>query len=172
MTHVVRFVLLIGLLVLTERGLADSGPGIAPRVVAHRDEARALGLFQDRGKDLAPALRLDKAARTPEAPVKLWVFFTDKGLGTRDDLDQALRAFRAGLREKARTRRAVVDANLATDFTDLAVWKDYVDALRTAGFQVRRTTRWMNAASVTTTAGRLHDLERMPFVRYVQPVLT
>ena len=172
MPHVLRLVLLTGLLVLTEGGLADSGPGIAPRVLAHRDEARALGIFRERGGDLAPAPLLDKAARTPETPVKLWVFFTDKGLGTRDDLDRALHAFRGDLSPKTRARRAAVDANLASDFTDLPVWNGYVDALREAGFQVRRTSRWMNAASITTTAGRLHDLERMPFVRYVQPVLT
>ena len=172
MTHVVRLVLLAGLLVLTERGLADSGPGMSPRVTSHRDEARSLGLLRERGNDLAPSPLLEQAARTPGASVKLWVFFTDKGLGTQEDLTQALRVFRAGLSEKARARRAGVDANLATDFTDLPVWEGYVDALLRAGFQVRRTSRWMNAASVTTTAGRLHDLERMQFVRYVQPVLT
>ncbi|HYV50898.1 MAG TPA: hypothetical protein VE910_03265, partial [Dongiaceae bacterium] len=97
LTRVFRLVALASLLVLTQRSAANSGPGISPRVLEHRDEARSLGLFRERQGAFAPAPLLDKAARSPQAPLRVWVFFTDKGLGTRSDLDRALDTFRSGL---------------------------------------------------------------------------
>src|SRR6185503_20875467 len=37
--------------------------------------------------------------------------------------------------------------------------------------QVHRASRWVNAASITIPGARLAELESLPFVRYVQPVL-
>jgi hypothetical protein len=171
LTRLFRLVALASLLVLTQRSAANSGPGISPRVLEHRDEARSLGLFRERQGAFAPAPLLDTAARSPQAPLRVWVFFTDKGLGTRSDLDRALDTFRSGLIPEARERRRVLGPDLGANFTDLPVNSMYLDALRAAGFQVHRASRWVNAASITIPGARLAELESMPFVRYVQPVL-
>ena len=171
LTHALRLLALACLLVFTQRTAANSGPGISPRVVEHRDEARSLGLFRERQGAFAPAPLLERAAHSPQAPLRVWVFFTDKGLGTRSDLDQALDTFRSGLIPEARERRRALGPDLGADFTDVPVYSGYVDALRAAGFQVHRASRWINAASITIPGARLAELESMPFVRYVEPVL-
>jgi len=170
-TLIFRLTVLASLLLLTQRGQASSGPGISPRVLEHKDEARRLGLFREREGTFAPEPLLDQAARAPGGPIRVWVFFTDKGLGTRSDLDQALEAFRSDLIPKARERRKALGPDLGANFTDLPVYSGYLDALRAAGFAVHRASRWVNAASITLPGARLVELESMPFVRYVQPVL-
>ena len=170
-TFIFRLAVLASLVLLTQRGQASSGPGISPRVLEHKDEARRLGLFREREGTFAPEPLLDQAARAPGGPIRVWVFFTDKGLGTRSDLDQALEAFRSDLIPKARERRKALGPDLGANFTDLPVYSGYLDALRAAGFAVHRASRWVNAASITLPGARLVELESMPFVRYVQPVL-
>jgi|GEM_PF-248768 len=171
LTLVFRLVAIASLVILTQRTAAESGPGIAPRVLEHRDEAKRLGLFRDRQGAFAPAPLLDQVTRSPQNSVRVWVFFTDKGLGTRSDLDQALHTFRATLIPEARERRQVLGPDLGINFTDLPVYSGYVDALRSAGFKVHRVSRWVNAASIALPGARMAELESMPFVRYVQPVL-
>jgi subtilisin family serine protease len=174
--RLVHWFVMAGLLALTDRGpLAAPGAGnptgISPNVLAHLEEARALGLYRERGPALAPDHLLEMAARSPLAPTKVWVFFTDKGLGTRSDLDQALALFRSRLNAKTRQRRASLGPDLGLDVTDVPVFEGYIQALEDAGCRLRRTSRWLNAASVEMPAGKLNALAAMPFVRYVEPVL-
>lgn len=103
--------------------------------------------------------------------MRVWVFFTDKGLGTRGDLDRALAGARAALSPRARTRRTALGPDLGLDFTDLPVHAAYVRTLRAAGFRVVRTSRWLNAVSLVTEPSRLPALGEFGFVRWVQPVL-
>ena len=149
----------------------SGGQGPIPEVRGHLEEARALGLYRDRGPDLLHPALLAAARRAPESESLAWVFFTDKGLGTRGAYETAIREFQSRLGTKARTRRAALGAGLGADFRDLPVAPVYVDALLRAGFRVRRVSRWMNAVSVEAKAGNLAALSALPFVRYAEPVL-
>ncbi len=144
---------------------------LSPEVAAHRDEAAALGLYRaPRAGALSPGLAA-KAAAAPSERVVAWVFLTDKGVGTRAGYRAALAEVRRGLGPHALRRRAALGPGLGLDFRDLPVNPRYVAGLRDLGFTVRRESRWVNAVSVSAEAGMLPLLERLPYVRAVQPVL-
>ena len=91
---------------------------LAPEVRDHRDLARGLGLFRDRegtvfGKGLSK--RIESGS---EAEITVWVFFTDKGIGTRESLEKGLIRVRDGLTDRARRRREALGSDLGLSFTD------------------------------------------------------
>jgi hypothetical protein len=146
-------------------------PTLASAVREHRDEARARGWYRDPAPGiLGPGLAA-AAVRAPEGSFTVWVFFTDTGIGTEAEYGAAMEAARARLDPHAARRRAALGEAGRLDFTDLPVHEPYVDALRGAGLRVRRTSRWLNAASVTGTGRAVEGLRDLPFVHRVQPVL-
>ena len=159
---------LAGLAVVVSRGAARS----VPESEALRNPARAeaLGLYRGPGAMRVSPPLAEWAAAEPRRPGKVWVFFTDKGVGSERAYRSALARFAAGLSEKARARRTGVRGGLNLEFTDLPVHRPYVDALRSDGFAVRRESRWLNAVSVSVPLRRVKELAAYPFVRYVQPV--
>jgi len=150
-----------------------SGPehpaDLAPAVRAAPEEAQALGLYRPPAEPrVAPGLVVRSEA-DPHGELRVWVFLTDKGIGTRSGYHDALAAFGDRLNEPTRRRRQAAGA--VPDFTDLAVYSPYVEALAERGLAVHRTSRWLNAVSGIVPAGRLAGLAGLPFVRYVQPML-
>ena len=162
--------LILVFLPLLSGAAPDAPPGLAPEVRSHLDEARSLGLYRAPAPDRVHPYLARIAAARPAEPVLAWVFFTDKGVGTRAGFDRALGEVRRGLVPHALRRREALGPSLGLDFRDLPVNADYVARLRAAGFTVRRVSRWVNAASIETGAGRLPGLARFPFVREVTPV--
>jgi hypothetical protein len=162
--------LLLLSLPLLSGAVPDAPAGLSPEVRAHLDEARSLGLYRAPASERIHPHLVRVAAERPAEPVLVWVFFTDKGVGTRAGYERALGAARRSLVPHALRRRRALGPGLGLDFRDLPVNAAYVDRLREAGFGVRRVSRWVNAASIRTEAGRLADLMRFDFVREVTPV--
>lgn len=144
-------------------------PGLAPEVSRNLTQAAGDGLYR---APVDPVLspRLARHA-TEDAPVLVWVFFTDKGIGTAASYRDGLDAVRSRLRPRDRARRERLGPDLGLDFRDLPVYAGYVDALRDRGYAIRRQSRWLNAVSLRTPGRRLPELAALPFVRHVQPVL-
>ena len=149
----------------------ERGRSLAPEVRAHLDEAKALGLFREPGDPILGPGLTQKAALTPKARVKVWVFFTDKGIGTRSGLTRALQTVRRSFSETVLRRRTTLGPDMGVDFRDLPVYPGYVSQLRDGGYVVHRESRWLNAVSMSTPADNLSDLSGFSFVRHVQPVL-
>ncbi len=152
---------------------ADAGtehPTLAPEVASDRETAAALGIYAAPGPRVISPRLAARMERAPQREVTVWVFFTDKGIGTRGSLDAALHRFRDALPADARARRALVSPDLAVDFDDLPVHDDYLAALEQSGARILTASRWLNAAAVTHRAADLGAVARFPFVRYLQPV--
>ena len=134
-------------------------------------QAQEAGLYLPPDREiLSPGLtRLSR--RQPERRVRVWAFFTDKGIATRAGYRRALDDLRGSLGERVKKRRRALGPDLGLDFRDLPVARAYRESLRRAGFHLRRTSRWLNAVSLETTADRLPELETFGFVRRVRPVL-
>jgi hypothetical protein len=144
---------------------------LATEVRAHWGEATALGLARERREPvIAPGLAR-VAPGDPTELVVVWVFLTDKGIGTRASFDRALADARDRFSPRVVRRRESLGPDLGLGFTDLPVHAPYVARLRDEGYRVRRVSRWLNAVSLEVPADRLSRLGEMGFARFVQPVL-
>ena len=113
----------------------------------------------------------DFAWRNSDGTLTVWVFFKDKGL-QGDALDAALDQAEAELSERTAWRRAKVK-NLGerlVDAGDLPVSGAYLNEAKATGAQLRRESRWLNAASFQVTDEQARQLAVLPSVRKVDLV--
>jgi len=101
--------------------------------------------------------------------VKVWVFFTDKGVYTKGQFESATLAAKETLTPRALARRAKHGVN-AIEFADLPVNQRYVDLIANAGAKLRWASRWLNAASFEVDQAALDLIGKFPFVERIQPV--
>lgn len=115
--------------------------------------------------------RLERAlaepGRGPADRAAVWVAFTDRGLDGAE-LAAALAAAEADLAPAARERRR--QAGAGVDVNDLPLNPDYLDAVAATGADLRRRSRWLNAASVKATPEQIRAIAALPFVRSVDLV--
>ncbi|MBN2683534.1 MAG: S8 family serine peptidase [Bacteroidales bacterium] len=90
-------------------------------------------------------------SQQPTAPGKYWVEFTDKNFNdfSVDNPDEFLSA-------KSIQRR--LSRGIAFDQKDLPVTQLYVDSLKSLGFEVYNTSKWLNGVSVSCENSELLDL--------------
>lgn len=131
----------------------------------------------------APALSLtpsqaqlpsDVARRLGETdqPVKVWVFFRDKGLAGPAEREAALAAVEAGYSPRAIERRRLrgQGPRLFGD-TDLPVAAHYLDAIEATGAELVTASSWLNAASVwVDDEDEARALSRLPMVESLRLV--
>ena len=97
----------------------------------------------------------------------VWVFFTDKGVKTPAEFSAA--AQRVSLTERNHRRRVRTGAPLVTA-ADLPVREDYVGRVEAIGGELRRTSRWLNAASYEIPLRLVDSIAALPFVVRILPV--
>ena len=108
-------------------------------------------------------------------PVKVWVYFTDKGVHSPAEHAQALDQVAATYNTRATARRllrgdAAKRAGELFDQRDLPVPPSYVDAVTATGARRSVVSRWLNAVSVYATPEQVEQIRALPFVARVQPV--
>jgi serine protease AprX len=103
--------------------------------------------------------------------IKIWIFFTDKGIFSQKQLEEALNHAEVNLTERARKRRLKTMHGAAlVDFTDLPVYNQYIDNVIAVGVKHRTTSRWLNAISVEATADQISAIAEFDFVHSIKPV--
>jgi serine protease AprX len=100
--------------------------------------------------------------------VKIWVFFTDKGIFTREDYNRAKATFRNSLCPAALKRRK--KNNVEVDFFDLPVNQSYVEQILSHRAKLRQRSRWLNAASFEIQANKVADVANFPYVLQIRRV--
>ncbi|HDS01053.1 MAG TPA: hypothetical protein ENO07_03450, partial [candidate division Zixibacteria bacterium] len=104
---------------------------------------------------------------------KYWVFFRDKGELSEQELDARLDALQKRATVPNLRKRAVVQAQQRLfDYSDLNVHEPYLDSLKSLGVEIHRTTKWLNAASVSADQALIDNLPSLDFVDSVRPVMT
>ncbi len=101
--------------------------------------------------------------------VKIWAFFTDKGVFTKDQFDR--KASEITFSEKVMKRRAKTGMDHIV-FADLPVAQSYIDEIVSLGATFHRSSRWLNAASFNAPKEKVDEIAALPFVYEVRPVLT
>lgn len=113
----------------------------------------------------------DFAWRNNDGSLTVWVFFKDKGL-QGIALESALDEAEAQLSERTAWRRGKVKAagERLVDAGDLPVNSTYLDLAKATGAELRRESRWLNAASFRATDAQAQALAALPSVRKVDLV--
>jgi serine protease AprX len=135
--------------------------------------ASRLPLKPDIQAKLAPDLlkAMASTARTGK-PLRVWVYFRDKGETGQASLTTGLEKTRQTLAAHTAWRRSKVrsQANLV-DYEDLPVSAAYADQVKDLTLRVRTVSRWLNALSVEAasdqvwTLAALDTVERLDVVR-------
>ncbi|MEW5702720.1 MAG: S8 family serine peptidase [Candidatus Zixiibacteriota bacterium] len=110
------------------------------------------------------------AQTTREGSVKVWVLFTDRGFYDQRGFAAAATASRGALTSRATSRRAKVGRD-RVEFVDIPVRQVYIDRVLDLGATLRQRSRWLNGASFEIAVDRLQDLQALPFVREIRPVM-
>ena len=97
----------------------------------------------------------------------VWVFFSDKGNETQNYFQKPSTV----VSEKSLKRRAKVlsEDKLITQ-TDLPVNQNYVDQLKSLGFQLKQKSKWFNGASGWASKDELAQFAYLPFVKQLDIV--
>ncbi|NOZ55493.1 MAG: S8 family serine peptidase [Calditrichaeota bacterium] len=106
--------------------------------------------------------RLQKAAA--DEKLKVWVFFTDKGLNDERAVQQVLSQPQRFLTERALRRRAKLGRAQLVNFADLPIYGPYVHEVLATGARLRARSRWLNAVSIWATPRQVLEIADKPFV--------
>lgn len=145
--------LLLGLLVVLSVGQGSSISAVEDRPTCR----------------IHPALAARLAAEG--TPIKVWVFFIDKGFASERERAAAMRRLHATYDRKAVQRRQLRrTAPGLFDERDLPVAAAYIDAVRATGAELHITSRWLNAVSAWVNAEQAEAIAALPFVESIEPV--
>lgn len=97
----------------------------------------------------------------------VWVFFTDKGNETQIYFQKPSIV----VSEKSLKRRAKVlsQENIISE-NDLPVNQNYIDQIKSLGFQLKQKTKWFNGISGWATKTELTQFANLPFVKQLDIV--
>ncbi|MGB8656515.1 MAG: S8 family serine peptidase [Candidatus Zixiibacteriota bacterium] len=148
-----------------------TGTGGEAQLVGRRgNHNQALSLLAS-GKQnpvISPSLQGYLSRCRPDDSVRIWVFFTDKGIFSEAQFEEAKAAFGKRLSNSALRKRLKNDA--AIDFSDLPVDRNYIDEILKIGGRLRQSSRWLNAVSFQIQAPQLQKVADLPFVKEIKKV--
>lgn len=105
--------------------------------------------------------------------LKIWIYFTDKGVSTQVALQQKLAEARKRLEEHCLWRRQKVrHENHLIDYADFKLYPPYVEKIRSHVRKIRVTSRWLNAVSAEANASQIQELEKLAFIQKIDLVLS
>jgi len=131
------------------------------------DYLSASAVHRERQSDVVDPAYLSCLAQHPADPVKVWVFFTDKGFTDKTGFTSA--ASSVALTERSARRRAKVGLDKVV-FADLPVAEQYVREIENLGAVHRRSSRWLNAASFEIESALVERVAKLPFVSEIKPL--
>lgn len=104
--------------------------------------------------------------------LKIWVYFTDKGITSQTSLKRKLTEARLGLRERCIWRRLKVRSkNNLIDYSDLPLFPPYTEKVKSMVRRIRTASRWLNALSVEADVAEIQALAELEFVSKIDLVI-
>ncbi len=134
----------------------------------HRQEAFGFFVLPKESPVIATLLHRLLSERSAEDSVKVWVFFTDKGIFSEQQYQQAKDVFRNSLTSAALKRR--LKNKVEVDFLDLPVNQDYIEEVGRLGGRLGQRSRWLNAVSIQVQVNRIEKISQLAFVRQITKV--
>ena len=103
--------------------------------------------------------------------LKIWVYFTDKGITSPASLNRKFAEVRQGLTSRCIWRRLKVRSkkNLI-DYSDLPLFPTYTEKVKSIVRRIRTVSRWLNALSVEANVTEIQALVKLEFVSKIDLV--
>jgi hypothetical protein len=117
---------------------------------------------------ISAALSRIMAEGSSQDSLRIWVFFTDKGVFSQGEYRLAKETSRSSLTNAALRRRQ--KNRVEADFLDLPVDQSYVDEVLRLGGELRHRSRWLNAISMQIRIDKVEEIAALPFVRQIRRV--
>lgn len=151
---------------------SDIGQSLKNEFSARREKGRAPGQRQFRENKLSQRLKDKLSASLDEGTLlKIWVYFTDKGILSQVSKKKKLAKVRQNLNERCRWRRLKVRSeNSLVDEKDLPLSLLYTRKVESMAMRVRTFSRWLNALSVEASPPEIQALSQLKFVRKIDLV--
>jgi len=108
----------------------------------------------------------------PDVTASFWIFFKDKGPIEQGTYNKVLQENVLRFPKRTIHRRSLRGNGVSIDFSDLSVYQPYLDSLKSAGVKIKTVSRWLNAASILSTAKDIDRISEFGFVRKIQKVAT
>lgn len=121
-------------------------------------------------KVLSEKFRAFLSQKNQTEKIKVWVYFTDKGIFQTKDYLEKVEQLKAGFPTATLKRRAINQKKETVDFYDIPVYQKYIEEIQKSGAVLHHQSRWLNAASFFIPVERIFEIEKLPFVKSVQPV--
>ncbi|MDD5529551.1 MAG: S8 family serine peptidase [bacterium] len=113
------------------------------------------------------------STKSQDSKVKVWVFYTDKGIKEETEYKKAISKIETSLSPRVKKNRlSVKKPDALCDFTDIPVYKPYMDELETMGGNVRVTSKWLNASTIIIPVKLVSELAKKSYVYKIEPVRT
>lgn len=104
--------------------------------------------------------------------IKVWVFFTNKAVKSKEELGRALIESKTSFPERTLKRRSKVrPKDQLVDYQDLPVFSEYISNVLQNGAKHRATSRWLNGISVEANRQQIQQIEKLPFVHEIRAVV-
>ena len=105
-----------------------------------------------------------------DAPVRAWVFFTDKGFTDEATFEGEKESFKKRLDPHTLKRRLKVRrTENVVSFLDLPLEAKYMRELEGRSARILAQTEWLNGVCVEASGRALLEIEGLPFVRELRP---
>lgn len=118
------------------------------------------------------AYRTFLSSKPSTEKVRVWVYFTDKGILDQESYSIARKMTENLFTLKSLQRRAKSIKGELISFIDLPVNRPYIESVKNLGADLRQISRWLNAASFEVSIDKLDQISVLSFVKSIQPVLT
>ncbi len=103
---------------------------------------------------------------------KVWVYFTDKGIRTEEAKMEALKKAKDCLSERALRRRLMIRSpENVVDSTDIPLHEAYIKEIEAMGGRLCEMSKWLNAATFIIPLKKDTEIEELPFVKKIAPVM-
>lgn len=109
-------------------------------------------------------------SRVDDGKVKIWAFFSDRGITSKSEFLQAASTLSGRITHEALGRRKKVGKDSFT-IIDVPVKSSYVEAIVDLGATLRRTSRYLNAASFEIPIDLLDEIAGLDFVIEIRPMI-
>jgi len=124
-------------------------------------------VLRQKSSDPLAASTLEFLYSQDSSQARVWLFFVDKGFEDRAGFVSA--AANVTLTERALRRRGKI-GRAHVLFVDLPVSQDYIATIVSLGGRLRRTSRWLNAASFDIPMEKLSQVASLSSVAEILPV--
>ena len=127
------------------------------------------GLSKDKENSLPVDLRI-KFGEVDE-DLKLWVYFTDKGVFEENTYRAAAMSMVADSNSRTLQRRSFRRSSPGlVDGYDLPLKDSYIESVDATGARIEQSTRWLNAVSVRASLKQAEKIIQLPWVRAIREV--